>query len=118
MVGSGISESLTLFFLSVMPPGTVKNKYGTVLSFCLFWVLICSFCFVIVPCLFHHLKNLRQKVMCKIYIVECSITIFILPVFNTACESCPGCHVYHGCCFLCEVCTEVGKRVERQCCNT
>jgi len=22
-----------------MPPGTVKNKYGTVLSFCLFWVL-------------------------------------------------------------------------------
>jgi threonine/homoserine/homoserine lactone efflux protein len=92
VVGSGISESLTLFFLSAMPPSTVKNKYGTVLSFCFFggFCLICSLCFVIVPCLFHHLKNLRQKVMCKIYIAECSITTFILPVFNTACESCPG----------------------------
>jgi hypothetical protein len=34
VVGSGISESLTLLFVSAMPPGTVKNKYGTVLSFC------------------------------------------------------------------------------------
>jgi hypothetical protein len=45
-VGSGTSESLTLFFLSAMLPlGTVKNKYGTVLSFCLFWVLFDLFFF-------------------------------------------------------------------------
>jgi hypothetical protein len=38
-VGCEISESLTLFVLSAMPPGTVEHKYGTVPSFCLFWVL-------------------------------------------------------------------------------
>jgi hypothetical protein len=38
-VGCGINDSLTVFFLSVMPPGTVEHRCGTVPSFCLFWVL-------------------------------------------------------------------------------
>lgn len=38
-MGCGICESLTLFFLSAMPPNTVEHKCGTVPSFCLFWVL-------------------------------------------------------------------------------
>jgi hypothetical protein len=118
VVGCGVGESLTLFFLS--PCSLVQwstNMEQFLVFICFGFCLICSFCFVLVPCLFHHLKNLRQKVMCKIYIVQCNITNFNLPLFNPACESCPGCHHYYGCCVLCELHTETGKRVEHQCCN-
>jgi hypothetical protein len=39
VVGCDIGESLTLFFLSAMQPGTVEHIYGTVPSFGLFWAV-------------------------------------------------------------------------------
>jgi len=109
-----VSHWLCSFYLPYLLVQWRTNMEQFLVFVCFGFCLICSFCFVIVRCLFHHLKNLTQKVMCKIYIAECSITIFILPLFNTAYESCPGCHIYHCYCFLCEVCTEAGKRVEHQ----
>jgi len=80
---------LCSFYLSCLLVQWSTDVEQFLVFVCFGFCLICSFCFVLVPCLFRHLKNLRWKVMCKIYIAECNITICNLAVFNTACESCP-----------------------------
>lgn len=118
-MGSGISESLTLFFLSAMPVGTVKNKYGTVLSFCLFWVLFdLFFLFCYSALSFPSYEESQTKGNVQDIHSGVLYYHFYSSSINTACESSPGCHVYHSCCFLCEMCTEAGKRVEHCCSNT